>query len=392
LWIDTLRLGFGNPSIELHPLPDDQLDWTATFPSALELSEAAAVLGHIVWEGSTFRGSLNAVTGFFPQADINFSDLLWRPVAGAGADTGSFETQSLRVWADFTPAGDALYSGDAGVELRGVFASDSDAALRIGRIGLRNAMTEGDPALALAVSELFMAFAQESALSSALEPILLGQWGHSEAAFEIEDVSFVMPSGEAFDLERFLIGSGLDGREELSSLTLTWALEGMTVVQADWPEEIGRTDMALSVQLSNLPLRQILGLAGDLDPNDPDAFGMLGFQALGLLFAAKPVLEIEDLKLAGGPASITGTGDFRLSGQLSAQGAVDLVVEGFPEVIDMVARGQFGGQEAQQALPALLLLRGLGNATAEGGLSYRIELAPDYTVTVNGLDIARMLQ
>ena len=71
---------------------------------------------------------------------------------------------------------------------------------------------------------------------------------------------------------------------------------------------------------------------------------------------------------------------------------MDLLVTGFPELIDMASRGEFGGQEAQQALPALLLLRGLGNATNDGALSYRIELAPDYTVTVNGLDIERILQ
>jgi hypothetical protein len=390
LWLEDMRFGFGNPRIELRALPDDQLDWAATFPPALEISEGGRAMGRLVWTNSALAGRLNEETGFFPKAEITFSNLEWQPVAGS--DTGKFGADGLRLWADFAPVGDGLYTGDAGFELRGMSAFDDDALLSIGRIGLRNALTEGDPGLAMAVSELFAAFTQESEITSALEPILQGQWGRSDATFEIEDISFAMPSGEVYGLERFLIGSGLDGRAEMSSFSMSWALDGLTVEQDDWPEEMGRSDMALSMQLSNLPLRQILGLAATVDTNDPDAYGMLGFQALGMLFAAKPVLEIDDLKLAGGPANITGRGDFRLSGQLSAEGAMDLDVQGFPEVIDMVSRGEFAGQDAQDMLPALLLLRGLGTPTAEGGLSYRIELAPDYSVTVNGLDIASILQ
>jgi hypothetical protein len=390
LWVEDMRFGFGNPRIDLRALPDDQLDWTATFPPALDISEGGRAMGRLVWIDSALAGTLNEETGFFPKAEITFSNLEWQPVAGA--DTGEFGADGLRLWADFAPVGEALYTGDAGFELRGVSAFDDDALLSIGRIGLRNALTEGDPGLAMAVSELFAAFTQEREITSALEPILQGQWGRSDATFELEDISFAMPSGEVYGLERFLIGSGLDGRAEMSSFSMSWALDGLTVEQDDWPEEMRRADMGVSMQLSNLPLRQILGLAATLDTNDPDAYGMLGFQALGMLFAAKPVLEIDDLKLAGGPANITGRGDFRLSGQLSAEGAMDLVVQGFPEVIDMVSRGEFAGQDAQDMLPALLLLRGLGTPTAEGGLSYRIELAPDYSVTVNGLDIASILQ
>ena len=392
LHLDDLRLRFGTPRVEVAALGDGGQQWQATLDPAVEVIADGMAQGAVVWSDSRLSGRIDPDLGMMTDLDLGWSDLAWQP--RDPSHTLRLEARGLTITSQIRPAGEGLFSGPATLRLTDLGISDIDGALSVGQLEMRSTATGFDPAMGRALDDLTRALTEGRAPGDLLAPLLQGRWGAGENALTVQNVSFETRdgTGSGLSLQRLHLGGGVDGRGEMGSLQLSWSAEGAEVRGPGWPAPLNPAGAALALRLDNLPLRQLLGLAAEADPADEDALALLGLQALGLLMSASPTLQIETLGLGAGEAALTSEGAFRLRDGFVGEGTLEARIKGLDGLIEMASAGDLGGEAARDMVPALIALRGLGARDPAGGadLLYRVELAPDLSVMVNGLDIRRL--
>lgn len=391
LWIGGARLRFGTPRVDITPEPAGHYSWRATLDPAIEVVADGAAQGALVWSDSQLSGVLDPDVGLMTQIDALWSNLFWQP--RASSDPFALEARQLRLQSNARPTGDGLYAGIAIAEMADLSLRAPDGALRLGKLEARSEATGFDPRLANAVDTLMTALAEGRPLGSVMTPILQGRWGDGQNSMILEDLVFETAVDEGFALDGLRLATGFDGRGDLGSLRLSGALEGGRISHADWPDALAPAGAALAVQLDNLPVRQLLGLVERMEFADGDALDLLGLQALGMIMAAGPALEIEALGLSGGQTDLTGSGGFRLRDGFMAEGGMDLSIGGLDRLIGLVSDGALGAQAARDVVPALVILRGLGRPDPAGDpdrLAYRLDLGEDMRLRVNGLDLQQL--
>jgi hypothetical protein len=135
--------------------------------------------------------------------------------------------------------------------------------------------------------------------------------------------------------------------------------------------------------LSGVPTAVLRKLAMDASDDDP-AKQLLGPDLQAIFANGGAVIGLETLSFDLGPATLKGTGDVTVTSPSTWRGQAHVVATGFDELTTAAK----GNPDLQQALPVLVMMRGLAKPDGD---KLVWDIASDGpTLTVNGMDMSAL--
>ena len=261
-------------------------------------------------------------------------------------------------------------------------------------------MAEPDEEKALAMSQAWFA---------RLPELLDGASGGF--GMRLADLQVTPPDEPAFSLGALRFDLGVAPDEEFYGLALALAAEKPEVDAAALPvpahliprrvvADLGLRRLPLAPLWAAMsgPMQQAMALEMK-DAMTPEAkealdqqFEMMPMAAMGMAAEAGSFAEIKSFELEIGPARLTAMGVGPLvPGLPEPPLRIEATIEGLDDLAAEVQK--LDPEIQQQAMPIVVLLRGLGKPAARNDkihYTYLIEQAPDGNITVNGASMAEM--
>jgi hypothetical protein len=261
-------------------------------------------------------------------------------------------------------------------------------------------MSEPDPEKAAALTQAWFA---------RLPDLLEGASGG--VGLRLADLQVTAPEEPPFALGRLSFDLGLAPDDALYGLQLALAVEEPRVdpmVSPVPPHLLPRHALA-DTGLRRLPLAPLwaalsapmqeamaLEMAGKMTPEAEKELNqqmeMMPMAAMGMAAEAGSFAEIKRFELEFGPARITAHGVGPLMpGMPEPPLKIEAVIEGLEELVAEVQK--LDQEMQQQAMPVLVMLRGLGKPAARNDKvvhTYLIEQTPEGAITVNGVSLEEM--
>jgi len=216
-----------------------------------------------------------------------------------------------------------------------------------------------------------------------------------QATLEVigQEMTASTPLGEfgvsGFGIKVVLNGIVADGR-----LQETLRLSGLRIpdgVLPDWARPLVPTDAAFSVAVSGFdlaaPATLMIG-AFDLTTEDIIDPAMGEFINEAFLPGSSVDLALSEGRISNAAYDLRFEGKMTAGPEAMPLGTAQIDVAGVDAVL--AALGAAPGEVASAAVPALLLLKGLGKAEADGSMSWTIDAEVPGEVWVNGLDVTAM--
>ena len=191
--------------------------------------------------------------------------------------------------------------------------------------------------------------------------------------------------GQRGSVERtvFALGGGAPNGKLRAHVELGMDGLAMPSLPPQFSELVPRA-FAVRPTIGNIDVAALTAIAEAAAAPNADP-GMLTAQLMGLLAQGGVDLGIERLTLEMGPARLAGKAAITVTGPMTAKGTAEITMTGFDALMDKAQKMP----DATAAIPVFALLRGLARAEKEK-LVWRIVLAEDMKVTVNGVDITKL--
>lgn len=201
------------------------------------------------------------------------------------------------------------------------------------------------------------------------------------------DINVGTPTTTDFALSDFGLSFGFvsgETPEALDQLMLGISGEGLTIAEAEeevpaemWPEKVN-----LQLHIDRMPVRQIgrtiipasIEAQGAADPEMALADAVSPDMLMGMIMQAQPLINIEDLSFGTQLLDLAGTGSFMVDPQSSTMmtGDAEVVLAGLDETQAFLQEFSKTEPEAQEAIPLIMMIKGLGTAQGDGSFLYKL--------------------
>ncbi len=222
--------------------------------------------------------------------------------------------------------------------------------------------------------------AERAALRQLIQA-LQGLFTSVQAEETIEGLHVAIANTGEATIRRFRFGLGGEAPQGLLHTWLDIGLDGLAV--ADLPPEMAALiprHVAVRPSLSGVSASGLTRLARDATEPDADP-AHLEAEAAALFMQGGITVGLDSLAFDVGPAELQGTGQMQIVGPMDYEGHAHLTATGLDALIDRA----HGDPTLQQAIPALIMLRGF--ARPEGDHLVWNVVASRGSVMVNGVAV-----
>lgn len=393
LLADGTNFGFGTVSVALAPEAAGEVSWTARLSNRIAVSTSGIPAGEITWRSARVAGRYIPDLGVMTGYDIDVADVALHEAGAVPTAT----LGQLRVALDLETDNAGLSGGPGRIEMRDLVFNAAGEAVRIARMGIDSTLKNADLATFAALqADLAMAGGDASAHVPGLLASLLRTAGSSLTTFYIEGIDAQDETGAPARLERLALQVGIETSGAFTSLKLGVTLAGLEVFDPAVPPAFGQTALDIDLGLEGIPANALLAGMEGLDAADPASQDQLAALALAALATAPLSLRIERLDIETPDFSLSTRGRLSavLNGVPAPEGEFDLTVRGIDALIAETSINPHSSTVAGDIVPALIFFKGLGKLDGGVGpdhLTYKVQLQPDLTVLVNGVDVTKMI-
>ena len=209
-----------------------------------------------------------------------------------------------------------------------------------------------------------------------------------------EGLEFSESGGESVSLGRVSYGIGIDGREELGTISLGFGMSDFAPKIEGWPDAMKPDNVEIALEAGRLPLRALFGLIADPAALTPEGQALLGQQAMMLMMQSAPELRLTSLDVSAEAVGLGGEARVAMTTAMVPEGQGRFTIRGLPEMVAELSRNPLTQAEAGEMVPLLLMVQGLGRPDPgdPAVLVYEVEIGPNMTILVNGLDLSSLPQ
>ena len=384
--------------LTLAPLADGSWQVGATLPGQITMIEADGKSdGEITIGSQHFTGRWVPALGTFATMD----GALGNVHAGSKKDATRLEVGALALRSDLAEQPPGRWSGPGSLTLSGLVMVD-EHGLEVARIG--------GVALETAISGLDLGKLVKAggSVDAAHHPELLrGLIAGFTGKLTVTDTTMTASNdGSSFSVKEIATHGGLEGLDgEQSTFSLGYRHAGLTLTPSPGPREFTPDKSELDLAVSSLPnaglwaaveklLKPAPGVTEDM------AGARFAEEVMAALTQAGSRISVKALSIDTPAAAATIKGDATFDGKamFGAVAGIDAVIRGLDATLKQMqpAPGAKADEETQKTLATLALVQALGApGKDEGGRDlriYKLELAGDGRILLNGADMSAMLQ
>jgi hypothetical protein len=306
---------------------------------------------------------------------------------------------AIRLFSDLEPSsgGGDIYSGDSGFEMDGLDFSAPEGAMKLRRVAV-SARTDLVDLVAMKrfndIVQGLSATGGEPDLAAMLAAFSQLSIGAGRIEMTAEGVDFTEAGGESVALGRMSYSVGVDGREELGSVSLGFAMSDFAPAIEGWPDSMKPDNVEIAIEAARLPLRELFALVSDPSALTPEGQALLGQLAMMLMMQAGPELRLTSLDVSAPAVGMDGEARVALTPAMAPEGGGRFTVRGLAEMIAELSRNPLTQAEAAEMVPLFLMVQGLGKPDPNDPavLVYEVEIGPNMSILVNGLDLSSLPQ
>lgn len=385
------RFLLGDLIVAVAPRDGGRYDVAVAVPTRVEVAQGDDLLGTIELGAATLSGSWSATLQSLLNLQGALSDITVTDLSGGQPEVKA-RIGAIDLSHSMAAGAGGLWQGPYRVELRGTELHEGEGnAVSLGSLLFEGSFEGVDLAGWAAIVETFgvspfpfQPMVDSERQADFAQAMTALNWGRMESRVSLADLRLTDAGEEAFRLGELGLRWQLDAREEYGDLGFGFSAGGFSIDLPDVPAELKPRRLSIDVLMRRVPAKALYMAAV---PSGGNGAGADPGELLGVLFQGEPSLSLTSLIVQTAALDLAARGDVASTAN-GPRGSVAATVKGLAKTIEAMQRGGEGLPGVAEALPVLTALRDLQGAASAGGAetvhSYKIELADDGRLTVNG--------